>query len=297
VRKTASASEVHVSLLGEFSVTTGGQPVEDHWRLRKAKTLVKMLALAPGHRLHRDAIAEILWPDAELETAANNLYQILHTIRRMIGATSIALNDDVVRLCPAGGLSVDVDLFDQAAAIARRNSNITALQHALQLWTGSLLPEDQYAEWTLEHRERLSETHAAVASLLGSKLLEQGEQEAALALVEPLAAARPLDENLNRVLIDVLAGLGRRWEAIEAWRTAAPRARRGVRRRARTPNQSPSPAAAYRPTEASGAQHATACGAPVGMEAAGLSLAARKGWRIASVIDLRRGRHRQDAPG
>ena len=217
MRKTASASEVHVSLLGEFSVTTGGQPVEDHWRLRKAKTLVKMLALAPGHRLHRDAIAEILWPDAELETAANNLYQILHTIRRMIGATSIALNDDVVRLCPAGGLSVDVDLFEQAAAIARRNSNITALQHALQLWTGSLLPEDQYAEWTLEHRERLSETHAAVASLLGSKLLEQGEQEAALALVEPLAAARPLDENLNRVLIDVLAGLGRRWEAIEAY--------------------------------------------------------------------------------
>ena len=70
---------------------------------------MKMLALAPGHRLHRDAIAEILWPDAELETAANNLYQILHTIRRMIGATSIALNDDVVRLCPAGGLSVDVD--------------------------------------------------------------------------------------------------------------------------------------------------------------------------------------------
>jgi DNA-binding SARP family transcriptional activator len=217
VRKTASASEVHVSLLGEFSVTTGGQPVEDHWRLRKAKTLVKMLALAPGHRLHRDAIAEILWPNAELETAANNLYQILHTIRRMIGATSIALNDDVVQLCPAGGLSVDVDLFEQAAAIARRSSNITALQHALQLWTGSLLPEDQYAEWTLEHRARLSETHAAVASLLGSKLLEQGEQEAALALVEPLAAARPLDENLNRVLIDVLAGLGRRWEAIEAY--------------------------------------------------------------------------------
>jgi DNA-binding SARP family transcriptional activator/predicted ATPase len=217
VRKTASASEVHVSLLGEFSVTTGGQPVEDHWRLRKAKTLVKMLALAPGHRLHRDAIAEILWPNAELETAANNLYQILHTIRRMIGATSIALNNDVAQLCPAGGLSVDVDLFEQAAAIARRSSNITALQHALQLWTGSLLPEDQYAEWTLEHRERLSETHAAVASLLGSKLLEQGEQEAALALVEPLAAARPLDENLNRVLIDVLAGLGRRWEAIEAY--------------------------------------------------------------------------------
>jgi DNA-binding SARP family transcriptional activator len=217
VRNTASAAEVRVSLLGGFSVTVGGQPVEDHWRLRKAKTLVKMLALAPGHRLHRDAIAEMLWPDAELETAANNLYQILHTIRRTIGGTSIALDDDVVRLGPAGGLSVDVDVFEQAAAIARSSGDITALERALKLWTGALLPEDQYAEWTLEHRERLSETHTAVVSLLGSKLLEQGEQEAALALIEPLAVARPLDEQLHRVLIDVLAGLGRRWEAIEAY--------------------------------------------------------------------------------
>jgi predicted ATPase/DNA-binding SARP family transcriptional activator len=212
-----SAVEVHVSLLGGFSVTIGGQPVHDHWRLRKAKTLVKMLALAPRHRLHRDAIAEMMWPDAELETAANNLYQIVHTIRRMIGPTSIALSDDVVRLCPAGGLSVDVDVFEQAAAIARRSSDITALQHALQLWTGPLLPEDQYADWAGEHRERLNETHAAVVSLLGSTLLEHGELEAALALLEPLAAARPLDERLHRVLMDALAGLGRRWEAIETY--------------------------------------------------------------------------------
>jgi predicted ATPase/DNA-binding SARP family transcriptional activator len=214
---TTSAVDVHVSLLGGFSVTIGGQPVHDHWRLRKAKTLVKMLALAPRHRLHRDAIAEMMWPDAELETAANNLYQIVHTIRRMIGPTSIALSDDVVRLCPAGGLSVDVEVFEQAAAIARRSSDITALQHALQLWTGPLLPEDQYADWAGEHRERLDETHAAVVSLLGSTLLEHGELEAALAVLEPLAAARPLDERLHRVLIDALADLGRRWEAIETY--------------------------------------------------------------------------------
>jgi predicted ATPase len=48
-------------------------------------------------------------------------------------------------------------------------------------------------------------------------LSELGDPEAALALLEPLASARPLDENLHRVLIDVLAGLGRRWEAIEMY--------------------------------------------------------------------------------
>lgn len=53
--------------------------------------------------------------------------------------------------------------------------------------------------------------------MLGSKLSEQGELEAALALLEPLASQHPLDEQLHRVLINVLAGLGRRWEAIETY--------------------------------------------------------------------------------
>ena len=37
----------------------------DAWRLRKAKTLVKLLALARGHRLHREALTAVLWPDTD----------------------------------------------------------------------------------------------------------------------------------------------------------------------------------------------------------------------------------------
>ena len=212
-----SAAAVHVSLLGGFAITVADEPVEERWRLRKAKTLVKLLALARGHQLRRDLVVERLWPDAGPEAAANNLHQIVYTIRHMMGPESITLSDDVVRLCPTGGLRVDVDVFEQSAATARRTGDIGALQHALHLWTGPLLPEDQNADWAIEDRERLSETHAAVTTLLASKLSEQGELEAALALLEPLAAQHPLDEQLHRVLINVLAGLGRRWEAIETY--------------------------------------------------------------------------------
>jgi DNA-binding SARP family transcriptional activator len=212
-----SSGEIQISLLGGFSVMIDGEPVPDRWRLRKAKTLVKLLALAPGHRLHRDLVVDRLWPDTEPQLAANNLYQLVHSIRRTLGGGSITLSDDVVRLCPNDGLTVDVDQFEQAASTARSSSDITALQHALRLWTGPLLPEDQYADWADEHRERLAEAHAAVASLLSSKLVYQGELEAALALLEPLALQRPLDEHLHRVLIEALAGLGQRWEAIEAY--------------------------------------------------------------------------------
>ena len=45
---------VRVRLLGGFGVVVGSRTVEEgSWRLRKAGTLVKLLALAPRHRLHR----------------------------------------------------------------------------------------------------------------------------------------------------------------------------------------------------------------------------------------------------
>jgi len=38
-----------IRLLGGFSVASGGSPIDDRaWRLRKAKALVKLLALAPA---------------------------------------------------------------------------------------------------------------------------------------------------------------------------------------------------------------------------------------------------------
>jgi predicted ATPase/DNA-binding SARP family transcriptional activator len=214
---SASPADVRVFLLGGFSVVVDGQPVADRWRLHKAKTLVKILALTPRHRLHREQIVDMLWPAATVQAATNNLHQILHNVRRLMGANSIGLHDDVVRLCPIGTLTVDVDMFEQAAAKARTESDVTALRSALELWTGPLLPEDQYAGWATEHRERLAETHAALTTELASRLLELGDLPAALALLEPLESNRPLDEQLHRVLMEVLAGLGRRWDAIETY--------------------------------------------------------------------------------
>ena len=55
-----------VCLLGGFSVATEDGVVEERaWRLRKAKALVKLLALAPERRLHRERLADLLWPDRD----------------------------------------------------------------------------------------------------------------------------------------------------------------------------------------------------------------------------------------
>src|SRR5215207_4860665 len=48
---------IRVRLLGGFSLSVGPRTIEESaWRLRKAAGLVKLLALTPGHRIHRDQI-------------------------------------------------------------------------------------------------------------------------------------------------------------------------------------------------------------------------------------------------
>ena len=59
-------THLRVELLGGFRVIVGGRtvPVEE-WRQRKPAAVVKLLALAPGHRLHRDQVMDVLWPDLD----------------------------------------------------------------------------------------------------------------------------------------------------------------------------------------------------------------------------------------
>jgi len=91
--------DVSLELLGRFAVVVNGAEVDERaWRLRKARTLVKVLALAPGRRLHREQTMELLWPDLTATAAQNNLHQTLHAARRVLGAESIALSDGLLVL-------------------------------------------------------------------------------------------------------------------------------------------------------------------------------------------------------
>src|SRR5918998_82824 len=72
---------LRIGLLGGFSVTVGDRKVDESaWRLRKAASLMKLLALSPGHRLHRERVMDLLWPDLDPRAATNNL----HHARRIL---------------------------------------------------------------------------------------------------------------------------------------------------------------------------------------------------------------------
>ena len=102
--------DVRVSLLGGFGAEVDGVAVPPKaWRLKKARELVKLLALAPGHRLHREQAMDVLWRDLAPAAAANNLHQAVHVARRTLDAEAIELRDEVLSLTA----DIDVDRFER----------------------------------------------------------------------------------------------------------------------------------------------------------------------------------------
>src|SRR5919205_3235284 len=80
-----ASQRLAIQLLGDFRVSVGSRTIaEGEWTLRKAKSLVKLLALAPRHRLHREHVIDQLWPDMDPEDGANNLHRVLHVARHIL---------------------------------------------------------------------------------------------------------------------------------------------------------------------------------------------------------------------
>src|SRR6476659_8468238 len=156
---------LQIRLFGAFEARVGEEVVpEAAWRLRKGKSLVKLLALAPERRVHREHATELLWPDRAAESAANNFHQALYVARRALEAAGaeassvLPLREDMLLLYPDGAVEVDVDEFEAAAARAHGTGDLGDYRAALELHAGELLPEDRYEVWAANRREALNET-------------------------------------------------------------------------------------------------------------------------------------------
>jgi DNA-binding SARP family transcriptional activator len=183
-----------VRLLGRFVVRVDGQPVPaGAWRHKRAAELIKILALADTHRLHCEQVTALLWPDLAPDAAAANLRKAVHFARASLGAASaITRSGGMLELCPAG--QVVVDALDFEAAV--RAGQIGALD----AYQGELLPEDRYASWAEEPRERLRALYLRL-------LKTAGQWERALEV-------EPADEEAHQALMQRAVDTGDRLGAV-----------------------------------------------------------------------------------
>src|SRR5215203_4534723 len=214
VEDAGRSEAVRVRLLGGFRVSVGPRAItQDAWRLRKAAALVKLLALASGHRLHREQAMDLLWPDANRRASSNSLRSTLHAARKILdptmGSRYLASEDETLVLCPEGDLWVDVDAFEEAASTARRFKEPATYRAALDLYGGDLLPEERYEEWTEGRRDELRQLYLALLVELAGLYEERREHDLAIEVLLKVTAEEPTSEEAHVALMRLHALLGR----------------------------------------------------------------------------------------
>jgi DNA-binding SARP family transcriptional activator len=201
------SGDLRISLLGGFRAEVGGLPVaEEAWRRSGARDLVKLLALRPGHRLHREELTDTLWPELDPSAGAGRLNKALHFARRALTADHVRLRGELLSL-EGEPLWVDVDAFD--AAVRRGDT-----EEALTLYTGDLLPENRFDLWVEAPRAQL---RARVASLLLDQAADReanGDVRGAVSSLERLVGIDPLHEAAHARLMRLTAEAGDRHLAL-----------------------------------------------------------------------------------
>jgi predicted ATPase/DNA-binding SARP family transcriptional activator len=194
-------TDLHIRLLGEFSLTYSGVSVTGFGKAR-LQSLLAYLVLHASSPQPRQHVAFLLWPDTPEPNARNNLRQLLHQLRLALPDPDrlLAVDAQTVHWQLDGQQSIDLHDFQRALAeadAAARQGDARQARHwleqALAVYQGDLLP-GCYDEWVSPERERLRQQHRRARQQLAALLEDQGAYAEAALLVQALLDLDPLDE-------------------------------------------------------------------------------------------------------
>ena len=213
---------LHVRLLGGFCVERSdvGPAVSD-WPRRSAKTLIKLLAVQPGHALHREQVTDVLWPKVSAESALNSLGKALHVARRALqpgllrrqNSAYLRLADGMLVLDTDHAI-VDTDKFEQLAEDALRRREVAVYEAAFAAYGGELLPEDRYETWCSERRTALAELHIRLLLGMAETLERRGSHSEAADRLRDVIQHDPTRESVHRQLMRLYTWMGAPDQAI-----------------------------------------------------------------------------------
>ncbi|HKG21654.1 MAG TPA: BTAD domain-containing putative transcriptional regulator [Blastocatellia bacterium] len=222
----AAPPSLELHLLGAFRAAVDGRAVEERrWSRRKQSLLVKLLALQPHHRLHREQIMELLWPDLDAEAAANSLNKTIHAARRALepalkyGPDSrfILTHGQQVHLRAPGELWIDAEVFEERAALALKTADAGGYEEALALYEDDLLIEDPYEGWIAARREHLRALRLELLAKLARLYEDVGEHQRSIERLKEMVTLEPSNEEAHRRLMRLYVLTGNRKQAIHQY--------------------------------------------------------------------------------
>lgn len=154
---TINSNKINIKCFTKMSATVNGKEINTNLR-KKSEELLAYLLYCRGEFVSKERIMGALWPEADGDKAANNLYVAFYNLKRL------GLDDGKKRLVSIRGkmrliideIECDVFEFEKLALCCSEinNQTIDLAKKALELYTGMLF-EENYYEWVQLEQVRL----------------------------------------------------------------------------------------------------------------------------------------------
>ncbi len=189
-----------------------GNAVPNATDQRRPLALAIIVAVSGQRGVTRDKLVGLLWPDADPERARHSLTQALYAARRAFGADDLFLTGGSIRL---NGDRISADVAEFETALGGGELDAAIAMYAGPFLDGFFLSSAiDFDHWVAARRAELEERAVAALERLATGAERSGELTRAVEHRKRLAAIRPLDTPAATKLVELLAGMGNRAEAV-----------------------------------------------------------------------------------
>ncbi|HEX5507826.1 MAG TPA: BTAD domain-containing putative transcriptional regulator [Pseudolabrys sp.] len=210
---------LQLRLLGPFALRRQASAGEQ--LPKKAQALLAYVALRPGRPIPREQLANLLWGASGNEQARRSLRDCLMSLRAALGPASkqiLIANAENVHLASSEQIDVDAANFEALSRSTEREQLEAACAlYRDQFLAGLHITSEPFMEWILLERRRLSAIMSDVLLRLATARAENGNIETAVEAARRLTEFDPLREDGHRLLIRLLAEVGRRDAALKQY--------------------------------------------------------------------------------
>ncbi len=203
---------VKIVTLGRFEVLVNDEPIRYARKTpRKVLLLLKAIVAYGGRDVPEQALCDALWGDEEGDAASHALDITTARLRKLLGTPAAIVQQ-------GGKISLDTERCWVDAWVFEANLGKAVDRPLLDLYGGAFLPEDTAEPWSVAMRERLRGKFIHALSSYGDALESSGDLEGAVQCYLRGIDADPIVEAFHQGLMRCYERMGRRTEAISAFR-------------------------------------------------------------------------------
>jgi DNA-binding SARP family transcriptional activator len=193
---------------------------------RKIISLLKLLVSCGRNGASEEHLADLLWPDADADTALQSLATSIHRLRQLLGNDRALMRRDGRVKLDAGCCWVDAHAFEELlgradgknrAAQLSEDERASSVEKAVMLYGGAFMGES-VEPWALSYRELLREKYLRAVRRLGMQYEGMGMFDRAIDWYQKGLETDNLAEEFYRRIMKCCSLLGRRAEAIAVYR-------------------------------------------------------------------------------